>query len=139
MVRDHLSPRLRAEGFRGSGGGYELPSPTHWIVLGVQASQFSSADSVQFTLNCQVIRRDEWEAVRSTLAHLGAKPKPNTVAGSFVWWSRIGTLMPEAKDKWWSLDANDDLDRVAEEVADSVRKYVVPAVRREVARTQSQG
>jgi hypothetical protein len=135
MIREHLSPRLRALGFKGSGGAYEWPSESHWIVLGVQASQFSSADGVKFTLNCQVVRRDVWEEARQKDSYLGSKPKPNTVAGSFVWWARIGSLMPGGEDKWWWLRPSDDVEALPEEVGSAVQEYVVPAIGREVEAT----
>ena len=137
MIRDLLSPGLRALGFKGSGGAYEWPSESHWIILGVQASKFSSANGVKFTLNCQVVRRDTWDEARRELSYLGSRPKPNTIAGGFVWHARIGKLMPVGEDKWWWLRASDDIAAIADEVAAAVRAYVVPAVQREVEATTS--
>jgi hypothetical protein len=136
MIRDHLSPRLRALGFKGSGGAYEWPSQSHWIILGVQKSQSSSATAVKFTLNCQVVRRDVWEKERQEHSYLGEKPNPNTIAGN-VWWSRIGRLMSGGEDKWWWLRPSQDLAGLAEEVASAVHQYVVRAMQREVEATKS--
>jgi hypothetical protein len=36
MLRDFVSPAMRAEGFRGSSGNYELCSETHWALIGFQ-------------------------------------------------------------------------------------------------------
>jgi hypothetical protein len=137
MIRDHLSPRLRAAGFKGSSGAYELPSPSHWVVLGVQASQFSNAAEVRFTMNCQVVRRDAWEDARRERTHLGSKPKPNTIAGGFLWHSRIGKLMPAGQDKWWSLHPNDPLEVLAEEVVAAVTDYLLPAIQGEISAERS--
>lgn len=129
MLKEHLSPGLRGLGFKGSAGAYELPSETHWMVLGVQASAYSSADGMTFTLNCQVVSHSTWDAMRAERGYLGAKPKPNTVAGSFVWWSRIGELLPEGEDKWWSLRPGDDPAPIAREVLQAVRDFALPAMR----------
>lgn len=135
MVRDLVSPELRRMGFKGSGGRYELPSTTHWIVVGFQASQFSSADSMRFTVNCQVVRRDTWEEFRKERPYIGPKPKPNTVAGNFVWWTRIGSLMPPGEDQWWTLTAHDDIKAIAEDVLAAITQFVLPAIEREVSST----
>lgn len=132
MLRDHLSPKLRANGFKGSAGAYELPSQSHWVVLGIQASVYSSKDEVKFTLNCQVVPRDVWEEARGERPYLGEKPKPNTIAGGFLWHSRIGMLMPAGQDQWWSLRASDNAEVLAGEVAAAVRDYLLPAIRREI-------
>lgn len=139
MIRDRLSPRLRALGFKGSGGSYEWPSQTHWIILGVQASQFSSADGVKFTLNCQVVRRDVWEEARRERSFLGPRPKPNTIAGNFVWHARIGSLMPRGEDRWWWLRPSDDVETLTDEVVAAVQDSVVPAIHRVVDRTSGRG
>jgi hypothetical protein len=135
MLRDHLSPRLRALGFKGSAGAYDWSSQSHWIILGVQASQFSDRDEMRFTLNCQVVRRDVWEEARLENSYVGPKPKPNTMAGNFVWWTRIGRLLPGGEDKWWSLGPSDDAEALATEVACAVQTFALPAMQREVEAT----
>ena len=92
---------------------------------------------MKFTLNCQVVRRDTWDEARRERSYLGSSPKPNTIAGGFVWHARIGKLMPDGEDKWWWLRASDDVVAIADEVAAAVRDYVVPAVQREVEATTS--
>jgi hypothetical protein len=139
MIRDYLSPCLRQLGFKGSGGSYELPSDSHWILLGVQASQFSSAESVNFTINCKVVRRNRYDAARRQHLYLGPKPKPNTSAGSYGWSSRIGKLLPGGEDHWWVLRPTDSIDDLVEDVTIAVRDYVLPAVLAEVAATASDG
>lgn len=111
---------------------YDLPSPTHWIVLGVQGSQYNTAEAAKFTLNCQVVRRDTWDEARRERPYLGPKPNPNTIAGTFVWESRIGSLMPAGQDTWWRIHPSDDPGVIAEEVATAVRQYVLPAIQRAV-------
>lgn len=133
MIRDCLSPRLRALGFKGSGGAYEWPSESHWAIVGVQASQFSSAAGVKFTLNYQVVRRDAWDEARRDRTYLGVRPKPNSIAGSFVWHARIGKLMAGGENKWWSLSPSTDAEAIAAEVAAAVENYVVPSIQRELA------
>jgi len=135
MVRDHLSPKLRANGFKGSAGAYELPSQSHWVVLGVQASAYSSKDEVKFTVNCQAVPRDVWEEARVERTYLGKKPKPNTIAGGFLWHSRIGKVMPAGQDKWWSLRPSDNAEVLAGEVAAAVRDHLLPAIRRDRQRS----
>lgn len=129
MLRDHLSPALRTLGFKGSGGRYELPSETHWLLLGFQKSAFSDSEAVRFTVNCKVVDKAAWASHVARETWLPKKPTPSDFTGGPEWLARLGELMQEVEeDKWWVLSAEQDPSCVASEVADAIRTAAMPAM-----------
>lgn len=128
MLRDVIAPALRMAGMRGSGGVYSIPSETHWVQLGFQRSQFNTAESVKFTVNCKVVRKDVWSTMYEERPYIGKTPRPNVRSGDFEWASRIGSLMPSGEDTWWSLGAGQETAGVAQEVLEAIRSFALPAL-----------
>lgn len=139
MLKEHVSPALRAEGLKGSGGTYALPSDDFWALVGFQRSTSSDASAVKFTVNCKVVARSVWEEMQQRVSYLGPKPNPNVGAGSFEWDKRLGLLMPERADRWWWLRPEDDSGSVAAEVLHALREYGLPAMRAQMSGTSSSG
>jgi hypothetical protein len=135
MLRDRVAPALRAEGMKGSGSEYSIPSPSHWVLLGFQRSRGSTASIVEFTVNCKVVRKDVWATAYAERPYIGVRPKPNSFAGSFEWWRRIGRLMPVQQDKWWSLPATGDTEAIAADVLAAISAYALPEMRRRLTET----
>jgi hypothetical protein len=133
MLREHVSPALRADGLKGSGGTYSLPSTTHWVLLGFQRSTSSDASAVKFTVNCKVVDRQVWEQMRQAVYYLSEKPSPNVGSGSFEWDKRLGVLMPQQEDRWWWLRPDDDLQAVAADVVHAIRTFGLPAMRKQAS------
>jgi hypothetical protein len=129
MVKTHLAPGLRALGFTGSGRNYELRCAEHWAMLGLQASQWSDSNELRFTVNLLVVSREVWERESAQRPYLGAKPTPNTHPGVFAWWARLGSLMPEGEDKWWSIRVGEKAEKLAAEVLQAIEVYGLPAMR----------
>lgn len=134
MLRDNVGPGLRAEGFKGSGREYTMPSAIHWRTLGFQGSTANTAGQMKFTVNCKVVRRDLWAATYEEKRYIGVRPKPNVHVG-IEWWNRIGQLMPDRTDRWWSLNADDDSSAVAQDVLTAIRSHAIPAMLEECARS----
>lgn len=134
MLRDEVAPALRSAGLRGSGSGYSIPSESHWAMLGFQGSMANTAGLIKFTVNCTVVRKDEWEAQYAARPYIGPKPKPNVRAG-VGWTERLGALMPSGQDSWWWLERDGDPHEVAAEVVTAIMHYGLPAMRAEIAAT----
>ena len=129
IVRDHLAPALRADGFTGSGANFTLPNADHWVLLGFQKSRHSDSGEVQFTINLTVVSKATWAAERASLPHLPERPAPNTRYGTFAWHRRIGLLMPLRRDHWWTVTATTELANLAAEVVRAVHVSGLPAIR----------
>ncbi|PUA78997.1 DUF4304 domain-containing protein [Nocardioides currus] len=126
LMRESFAPALRSAGLKGSGGRFELPSETHWSLLGFQKSSHSDSNRLEFTVNLSVISRQVWEEQAPTRAHRGTKPAPSTFYGSWADQTRIGLLTPSGEDLWWSLDRGEDPRVVEEHVVSTLLDLAVP-------------
>jgi Domain of unknown function (DUF4304) len=129
MMREQIAPALRTIGMKGSGRVFELPSPEHWALVGFQKSAYSDRNAIRFTLNLTVVDRDVWAATREKKPHLPARPSGNRHYGAFLWYSRIGRLLPGGADRWWQLDPNTPLQTLSKEVVAAIQDYALPAMR----------
>ncbi|MFE4409798.1 DUF4304 domain-containing protein [Streptomyces sp. NPDC056821] len=129
MMRAQVAPGLRALGFKGSGQIFELPHPSSWALLGFQKSAYNTAGHVEFTVNVTVAGKAAWAEARERQPHLPARPSPNVVYGPAAWHSRIGRLLPTARDTWWTISPKSDQSRVARDVMTAITDYALPAIR----------
>ncbi|KTR94208.1 hypothetical protein NS220_09985 [Microbacterium testaceum] len=134
MIKDTISPALRAEGLIGSGGRYSVRSDTHWALVGFQKSAYSDRREIQFTVNLMVVRRDEWLAQAAEDSSFPVKPSASLGYGS-VMPKRIGSLVGDGADKWWRLFGGQDVDLLAADVLTDLRDAGLPWLRERVAAT----
>ena len=138
LLRDHIALCLRDLGFKGSGQNFSLPSETHWALLWFQRSQWSSAETVSFTVNLTVVSREVWDN-RPADFNLPDKPghwdlapfMHDELQGEF-WHRRIGELMPRGLDHWWDVTDDASAEALTEEVVAAIRDYALPAMRRQM-------
>jgi hypothetical protein len=128
FMKDRLGPALRARGFRGSAGVFELPNEDHWAILGFQRSIYGDRQDSRFTLNLTVASKAVWDEARARRPSLPPKPAPSTHYGNFIWQRRIGLLLG-GEDKWWRLDHETSLPRLEAEVLDAIDSEALPAIR----------
>lgn len=100
-------------------------------MLGFQGSQFSSGESLKFTINLLVVGKDAWAEARSRNSFYGAKPSPN-ILGQHRYSQRAGHLT-HGKDHWWTL-AGDGSNEAAidSEVLVAIRTTLAPKLRAEM-------
>jgi hypothetical protein len=130
LLRTHLGPRLRALGFKGSGASWSADRPGFLVGLGVQRSVHGDRRETQLTINVTVVSIETWTALLQERPYLSARPAPNTRYGPAVWQRRIGLLLPERSDRWWSVGPDTDLAALAEDVAGAIAAHVLPAIDR---------
>ena len=126
LMKGSFAPALRAVGFKGSGGRFELPSERYWTQLGFQKSAFSDSAALKFTVNLSVIGREVWAEQAASDPHLGTKPKPSTFYGYWAEQVRIGRLTPSGEDLWWWLRRGDDPAPIGERVLATLLDVAVP-------------
>lgn len=128
FIKTYVAPGLRELGFSGSGNKYKLPNSRCFAILGIQKSAYSTTNEVKFTINLTVADKNDWLEQQRKKTYLPKEPAANTFYGDFVWQSRIGTLLPDSNDKWWSILPSSDLQQVSEEVLEAIKKYALPAI-----------
>ncbi len=128
MIRDLVAPSLRELGLRGSGSAFVLPDDRHWALVGFQKARTSDRGEVRFTVNLAAVDKLEWEQARTERLWLPAWPSGNSryPVGTVV---RLGLVMPEQVDRWWSVSTAGDATRVGAEVVASIRNFGVPWLR----------
>jgi hypothetical protein len=132
LVKDTLSPALRALGFKGSGGRYSMPCSDCWALLGLQKSAYSDAADVQFTINLLVANKSAWGAARQERHQLPERPTATTLYGEPASQMRIGELTPEGADKWWRVHSRAHTAAVGNDVVHDIREYALPWLRHQI-------
>lgn len=131
LMKDHIASKLREIGFKGSGQNYSFPSEEYWALLSFQKSMFSDSNEIRFTMNLLVMSKKEWDKFRSERSNFPTKPNPTTQWG-VGWTRRIGFLIPQKQDFWWSLYGNSDLANLSNEIIGSVINYALPAIKEQL-------
>jgi hypothetical protein len=126
LMKGSFASALRAVGLKGSRGRFELPSEECWSQLGFQKSSYSDSSTLKFTVNLSVISREVWAKQASANPHLGKKPAPSTLYGSWADQIRIGQLTTSGEDLWWSLNRGDDPSPLEEQVVSTLLDLGVP-------------
>ena len=130
VMREQIAPDLRRMGFKGSDQLFTLPSKTHWVQLGFQKSMASNAKAVRFTVNLTTASKRAWVEARREHSYLGERPGANISYGDLAWQRRIGQLLPDGRDKWWTVTTRASVGSVRVEVLDAIRTYALPAIER---------
>ena len=129
MLKETIAPRLRELGFRGSGGVYTRPDPTHFIRIGFQKSVYGSRAHVKFTINISAIDKEGWERARADEDHLPKEPSASIFYGHQHWQRRIGQVMPrEGSEPWWELTVGTDTAAVGRDVLTAIETFALPAI-----------
>jgi hypothetical protein len=126
MLQSAISPALRALGFKGSGQTFELADERFWALLGFQKSLASDRSMVKFTVNFCVIDKAQYSA-REEASYLPPKPMPN-IRGGPGWWERIGEVLPQRHDVWWTLRGG-PAAALAQKVVLAIAAHGLPAMR----------
>ena len=114
-ILDALGEALGEKGFRKKGAHFSrvLADVVHLAWL--QSSVSSTSQMLRATVNLGV-----W------VPALEGDVKPDI--SSAHWSNRIGHLMPENRDVWWTVEFDDEATQVAGHIATAVRTFGLPAL-----------
>lgn len=116
-----LTEPLKKAGFKRHGMDFSRQFNESLQVVNVQLSKWNSRDSGKFTLNIGVHFSDIAKLI------FGSDPMPaNPKEPRCLIRARVGMLMPGDGDKWWTVTAKTDEERVAEEVIAACVDCVLP-------------
>lgn len=103
MLQSAIAPALRALGFKGSRQTFELADERFWGHSSGSRNRspatapWSSSQSIL----C-VIDKAQYSEAQEEASYLPPKPTPN-IRGGPGWWERIGEVLPQRHDLWWSM------------------------------------
>lgn len=118
FVSRGIAPVVQPLGFRRCAPHYLCAHGDLYHCIHFQGSQWGSADHGKFTINL---------AVTGAALYTAYTGKPLPANPATVLWpiqERIGFFLPGRRDHWWSVDADTDLDALAEEVSSALGSIV---------------
>jgi hypothetical protein len=114
-----LNACLEPRGFTKSGSTFRLRTEDTICIVSLQSSTSSTSLFAKVTVNLGVHIPALQDAER---------PETNPSVWSTHWRERIGNLMPDKSDVWWSIQTTAEADIVASEIAQCVEKFALPAL-----------
>ncbi|MPS29666.1 MAG: DUF4304 domain-containing protein [Alcaligenaceae bacterium] len=109
---------LRTVGYVRRGSSLRKEMDGNVAVIEFQKSSKSSADVILFTINVGIICGRLLEAERSL-------PKKVGIVDAHIR-QRIGMLLPDRSDKWWTIEPRSDAGSLVEEISRLIERDVVP-------------
>jgi hypothetical protein len=120
---------LNRAGFTGSGRTFRVKHDRNVGLIDFQRSVKSSSRHVVFTINLGV-----WSGrVATSISGTSAHERPGIE--DCHWRERVGFLLSDQQDKWWTVENNLDAEAVQRELLPLLEVTVVPAVLTHVSDT----
>lgn len=120
MIKSPIGVHLRELGFRKKRNTFFRSSENGWIAIDFQASQFGTRKSVSFTINL---------AINFVELRVPGEDQPS-LGRAHIDAQRIGALLPQARDFWWSLEPETDLASTSDELIRDLDQYAIPWLER---------
>jgi len=125
-LRARIAPDLRANGYSGSGQDFHRRYRRNWAAINFQRSSWSTASELTFTANL---------GTKSALVIEDQGGDPGTPPREVEcdWRSRIGGLLPDRLDMWWTVRSDmlrAELDVLGETIAGLLIRRAMPELER---------
>jgi len=118
LILEAMSRVLKPKGFRKKATLFSRPRDGIVHLVGLQSSTGSTASSLKVTVNVAI-----WlEALAPVRGGNPDAPSP----WDAPWRERIGFLMPDHRDVWWTACTDDEAVEVAEAISTAIRDAVLP-------------
>jgi hypothetical protein len=120
LLERWIAPSLKSASFARKRWNFSRTTDQHIELIQYQRSLSSTGDEIKFTVNVGIaskwlleVYEPEWN--RRTL-----------MLDQCHWTERLGYLLPERDDVWWTLDANTAVTELAVEHQAHVEKVILP-------------
>lgn len=118
---------LRAYGFSRSGSTFYLRKAGNWGVINFQKSKDSSVDNIVFTVNLGIAST----RLLAFFSHIRPDMKPSV--WDCHWRERLGYLLPEHSDIWWTINSTTPVDELGQEIQGYVVNLGVPELEKYIS------
>lgn len=123
-VFDEIKYFLQEKGFRKRGYNFFKKNGEIGYCVNIQNDKCNNNDSVRFTMNVGIFTDDFWLEYLD-FKHSGVIPTfPKEYDCAIK--KRLGELLPEHKDKWYSITNKTDVDKLWNDLEQDLIGYVVP-------------
>jgi hypothetical protein len=114
---------MAASGFRRRSQNFLCETPECWGAINFQKSRYSPVDEKSFTINLAI-------ASKRILEYQGKSTSAPPPSYACHWAEiRIGTLMHDHKDKWWTLSNEASYASVESEVNKALSDLAIPLIK----------
>jgi hypothetical protein len=130
LLREQLGPRLRAEGFRGSGQSWRLEHPSgNAALIYVARNRGNTADRLRFSIGLAVASKVvwDWQATREPW-RATAKPSAQYANDNLLSLS-VGALLPQGEARYWTVTSGMRLAPLAASLTEVLCGRAIPLLR----------
>lgn len=127
-----VASELRRHGFTRNGQRFYLQDDGNWGLISFQKSTRSTPLKLMFTVNLGVASARLlrfFPPARFRVAEGKAKP----LDPECHWRQRLGYVLPEKQDEWWSMTSGTDLDQLAGEIQGYLINLAVPQIQKHIS------
>jgi hypothetical protein len=146
LLRNHVGPALRREGYKGSAGRYQWKSGDYVVAIGFQKNKWSDREHVDYRLNLRVAHPDTAEMFNAANAVAMASDREWQDAPTGHWLAAFpGPMMPmsgqflnpelffamrscDPRDAWITLRPSDDVSSHAGLLLGDLARCVFPEI-----------
>jgi hypothetical protein len=122
IVARGLGPCLTNAGFQRQGADFSRKYREALHVINFQLDKWNSKELGKFTLNIGA----HFTSVAALLFGTDPMPVTSPKERNCLLRTRVGLLMPEHRDHWWSVTSETGGDSMSEELANVCSSYAVP-------------
>ena len=108
-------------GYRKSGAVFMRPAREVVHLIEIQGANTNLAESARFTVNVGVFAHG-LDAPDRRGAAMPSMPAAH-------WRERLGFLMPEYTDVWWTMKSREEAEEAGRDIAERVARHAIPALK----------
>ena len=120
IIKAGITPLLKGQGFKKKARNFYRSFDDRIDVINVQASQYNEGAKGRFTINLGVY----FPAIAEITEAIPVKGMPKEYNCTVR--ERIGGVLDDRQDIWWSVDETTNLEKVAIELATKVEGFCLP-------------
>ena len=119
-----IGDALKERAFTRYGPTFSQERGGNWGLIEFQRSQKTSADKIVFTVNLGVVS-GRLARFFSVPLEKGGRP-PGT--SEWHWRQRLGFLLPERQDQWWTVGDGSEVDLVCQTIREALLGLALPEI-----------
>jgi hypothetical protein len=124
LVREHVQPLLKPKGFKKKATVFYRQTDRNYGLVHLQKSRKSTATSVEFTINVAVFSPRLQDALSALTWVPPVKDVPTEPDCHLR--RRIGRLLPQRQDVWWSVRTERDVPEVGLRLSPVFLEVAIP-------------
>jgi hypothetical protein len=126
LVRDHVSPKIRSLGLKGSSGKYSLPVPAPgWALVAMEKWRYSSRAEVRFRIKLFTVSQAAWSA--SPYGQEGKTPSGIVGGGYYGVDTHSACLSHQVvAESWWTMTPITDIAALGQEIGEAMEAHGLP-------------